>query len=112
MLQEYPLPRDAVLHSSGEPVEFVYFPLNGIISLLTVSSTGEEVETAMVGRDGAVGGTFGAFGTNSFGLAKVRIPGTALRASYTDVLRLYNKSSNFRTLVNGFQAGLFAQDQR
>ena len=112
VLKECPLPLDAVLHVSGEPIEFVYFPLSGIISLLTLSRSGEQVKTGITGRDGVLGASVGAFGPNSFGQAIVRVPGTALRASCSDVLAIYNKSHSFRSLLNDFQSVLFAQAQQ
>src|SRR5262245_43645987 len=34
-----------VLHEPGEPIERVYFPLSGMISLLAVMQSGEQIET-------------------------------------------------------------------
>jgi CRP-like cAMP-binding protein len=45
-----------VLHESGQPIERVYFPLSGMISLLAVMQSGEQIETGIVGADGLVGG--------------------------------------------------------
>src|SRR5437660_1370285 len=47
------------LHEPGEPIRQVYFPQNGMISLLAVMRNGTAVETATVGREGAVGAMTG-----------------------------------------------------
>ncbi len=45
------------LHKQGEPVEYVYFPGAGFVSVVTVLESGEMVEVATIGREGAVGMT-------------------------------------------------------
>lgn len=49
----------AVLTEVGDEVDFVYFPHNGMLSLLSVFRDGSAVETAMVGREGVVGAMAG-----------------------------------------------------
>lgn len=48
-----------VLLESGDECEHVYFPHNGMISLLVVLQDGRSIETATVGREGVVGGMAG-----------------------------------------------------
>jgi CRP-like cAMP-binding protein len=43
------------LHKTGEPVEYVYFPGGGFLSVVTILEDGGMVEVATVGREGAVG---------------------------------------------------------
>jgi CRP-like cAMP-binding protein len=54
-LKRIPLDHAAVLQEQDAPVELVYFPLSGAISLLTVMRDGDAVETAIIGREGAAG---------------------------------------------------------
>jgi len=42
-----------VLQEQGEPIEQVYFPHDGIISLLAVMRQGDAIETATIGYEGA-----------------------------------------------------------
>lgn len=44
-----------VLHEPGQPIGNVYFPLEGMVSLLTVAGERLALEVAMVGREGMVG---------------------------------------------------------
>ena len=48
-----------VLYEAGAEVDQVYFPLSGMISLLVVMQDGKAIETATVGREGAVGAMSG-----------------------------------------------------
>lgn len=53
------LQQGAILTEAGDEVDFVYFPHNGMLSLLSVLNDGNAVETAMVGREGVVGAMAG-----------------------------------------------------
>src|SRR5580693_2663732 len=67
----------AILQEVEAEVEWVYFPLSGAVSLLAVTRGGEGVETAVVGREGAVG-LFADFGPwRSCLRALVQAPGVA-----------------------------------
>jgi CRP-like cAMP-binding protein len=44
-----------VLYEQGDHIDFVYFPLDSVVSGLAIMQDGNTMETAMVGRDGLVG---------------------------------------------------------
>jgi CRP-like cAMP-binding protein len=54
-LEPFPLVLQHILHQTGEPIDYVYFPGGGFVSELTVLETGDMVEVATVGREGVVG---------------------------------------------------------
>jgi CRP-like cAMP-binding protein len=58
-LRDVSLAQGEVLQEPGEPFTQVYFPKAGMISLLAVMQNGTAVETATVGREGAVGASAG-----------------------------------------------------
>ena len=45
-----------VLHPVGASIEHLYFPESGMVSMLTVMKSGEQIETAIIGSEGVVGG--------------------------------------------------------
>ncbi|MEQ1764909.1 MAG: cyclic nucleotide-binding domain-containing protein, partial [Pyrinomonadaceae bacterium] len=47
--------RGDVLMYAGDKIEYCYFPTNGMISLVSGTSTGDAVEVAYVGSEGFVG---------------------------------------------------------
>lgn len=53
-LQTVALDQGAVLARAGEPVEHVFFPHSGAISLMIDMANGQTVATAAIGREGAV----------------------------------------------------------
>jgi CRP-like cAMP-binding protein len=44
-----------VLYNSGSPIKHVFFPNNGMCSLLSSTEDGSTVEVGMVGNEGMVG---------------------------------------------------------
>jgi CRP-like cAMP-binding protein len=78
-IREIALTVSRVVAEPGEPVEHVYFPSSGVISLITLLEDDRRVESLTVGREGAVG-LLAAFGDpiwDSRGM--VQIAGAALR---------------------------------
>jgi CRP-like cAMP-binding protein len=73
-LKQITLPPGAACYSPGGPIDQVYFPQSGMISLVVVAD-GETVETSSVGREGGVGLQCGFGPRLSFTRATVQIPG-------------------------------------
>jgi len=71
----------AVLYEAGDEVEHVYFPHNGMVSLLSVMQSGKAIETATVGREGVVGAMAGLGLYTSMVRAVVQLPMTASKIS-------------------------------
>ena len=53
-LKDIVLEQGAVLQEQGERIDQVYFPHDGIVSLLAVMRQGDAIETATIGYEGAV----------------------------------------------------------
>jgi CRP-like cAMP-binding protein len=111
-LRDVPLMQGKVLQEQEAPVEYVYFPLSGVISLISVMENGDMVQTAMVGRDGAVG-AFGGFGPwNAFSRAVVQLPGMAAVVPVARFQAAVAQSDRIRSLVLRFKEALLAQVQQ
>jgi CRP-like cAMP-binding protein len=72
------LEQQEVLVEAGHPMQSIYFPLDAIVSLVVGLSTGEIIEVAMVGRDGAVCVGAALDGRISLSRAIVQLEGEAL----------------------------------
>ena len=44
-----------IIYAANEPIDYVYFPNSGVISLVNVTENGGTIEAAMVGNEGMVG---------------------------------------------------------
>jgi CRP-like cAMP-binding protein len=78
-LKPVSLKQSDVLQEQGRPVEHVYFPTEGMLSMLAVLESGEGIEIAAIGREGAVGAKLGIRPVLSFTRTIVELPGQALR---------------------------------
>lgn len=97
--QQVELRRGDVLHSDGQSIERVYFPLTGLVAILTQTISGESVQTGMVGCDGGAG-VLEAFGSGRFrSRGEVQIPGTAARLSVTRYREMLHSSAGLRGAV-------------
>lgn len=54
-LEQVELEKGKLVYLTGDRIRYVYFPREGLLSLLSATETGSTVEVAMVGNEGAVG---------------------------------------------------------
>jgi CRP-like cAMP-binding protein len=54
-LKEAEFQSGVTLHEAGEPIERVYLPHDGLVSLQVVTADGGSVEAGVIGREGGVG---------------------------------------------------------
>ena len=106
-LQRVPLPMGNVLHRPGELLTHVYFPVSGVISMLTVLGDGSAVEIATVGNEGMVDlAVFLGLGTSESRLL-VQVPGEAFRMPIEDFQRQLAESPILRTVLGTYIFELF-----
>lgn len=73
------LPPGEKLYKSGDAIEYVYFPSDGLVSLVTHMKDGTTVEVGIIGRDGMVGIPVLLGNDIAFEEAIVQIAGGAMR---------------------------------
>jgi CRP-like cAMP-binding protein len=101
-----------VLQEQEAPVEQVYFPLDGVVSLVSVMAQGEVIETATIGRDGAIG-VFGGLGPwNAIARAIVRVPGAAAVVPVPQLQAVVRESEGIRNLILRYKEALLGQLQQ
>lgn len=101
-----------VLFEIRDLIKEIYFPLDAVVSLVIPLSTGEIVETAMVGRDGVVGGAAALNGRTSQSRAIVQVGGEFLRCSVGPMRELVLQHPHLRWLLGAHEQTLFAQAQQ
>ncbi|HKC65159.1 MAG TPA: Crp/Fnr family transcriptional regulator [Pyrinomonadaceae bacterium] len=87
------LPLDVSLYRSGEAIEYVYFPGDGIVSLVTKMKDGTTIEVGLIGNDGMVGIPVLLGDNIAFEEAIVQIAGSAMRMK-TNVFKEGLKSNH------------------
>jgi CRP-like cAMP-binding protein len=68
--------QETVVQEVGEPIEQIYFPQNGMVSLLVITRDGGGIEAATIGYEGAVGLHGGLGKRRAFTRAVISLPGT------------------------------------
>lgn len=111
-LHRYSLVQGAVLQEIEAPVEQVYFPESGMISLVVTMQSGDTVETATVGREGVVGAFAGLGAWNAFARAIVQVPGTAACISAARFEAIVSQSVGIKELVLRCKEALLSQVQQ
>lgn len=99
-----------VIHSPGQSVEWAYFPLDrAMVSYRVTFDDGREVETALIGREGAVGGIVSRGHLPAFALAVVQFDGCFGRISLTELEALKTREPRIAELFNRYADCLVAQ---
>jgi CRP-like cAMP-binding protein len=111
-LREVTLQQGTLLHEQGERIEHVYFPHQGLVSLLAVMHHGHAVETATIGREGAIG-WLTAFGPRrSHARAVVQVAGTASRIASPRFRAAVEKSATMRHVLAVYGERMLIQVQQ
>jgi len=111
-LKQMGLASGAVVAETDQPVDRVYFPYTGVISLVVEMVVGDMIETAMVGRDGVVNGTSALDGKVALHKGIVQVAGAA-SVIVPDVLRsLADEFGPLRGMLIRHEQVLFAQAQQ
>jgi CRP-like cAMP-binding protein len=111
-LRNVGLQQGMVLQEQGAPVEEVFFPLDGVVSLVSVMAGGEVIETATVGRDGAIGMFRGLGPWKATARAIVRVPGAAAVVPVAQFQAAVRESDSLRNLILRYKEALLGQVQQ
>ena len=106
-LEKISLPLKEVLYDVNAPIPYVYFPLTGVNSLLTVMQDGTAIEVATVGNEGMVGLPVFLGGDAIPGKAIAQVPGDVLRMP-SDVFRVaVGRYEPLRDILDLYTQALF-----
>jgi CRP-like cAMP-binding protein len=105
-LEAVNLPRGTVLEDPHNPIDWVYFPVAGVASMVALGTDGESVDTTMVGREGMTGlavflgtGQMPVRTIVQVHLSAYRLPSFALRAELERGGRLVNLLQRYTQVV-------------
>jgi CRP-like cAMP-binding protein len=83
-LEAVPLPHGQVLYPPGGPVDYVYFPSRGVVSVVAVLADRRTIEVGMCGPEGAVGAAAVLGDPTSPFLVQVQVAGDGVRVGIDD----------------------------
>ena len=110
-LERISCPRELVLLDADSPLEHVFLPDSGVISVVAVYADGSIIEMATIGREGCapVSAAFGA--KNSSVRLLVQIPGSAAKISRAAFTRAMGSIPPFRNLILSYVQAFIEQVQ-
>jgi len=98
-LEHVSLSLKQVLYEVGEPIEYVYFPHQSIVSALSTMEDGSMVEVGLVGNDGIVG-IPAALGDNiTATTAMVQVPDSAMRMKASLLKSEFQRGGSLQSLL-------------
>ncbi|MDO9222363.1 MAG: Crp/Fnr family transcriptional regulator [Caulobacter sp.] len=99
-LKLFELKTGATLYEMEDPVEWVYLPEVGLLSLITVMVSGTALETSIVGREGGVGFIEALGSGKIFSRVIVQVPGKAYRLHAKPYRDAFDRSAAMRKAVH------------
>jgi CRP-like cAMP-binding protein len=108
-LEQIRCQREQVLMDADTPLDHVFFPDSGVVSVVAVYADGSIIEMATIGREGcsAVQAIFGA--KSSSVRLLVQIPGGAAKMSRAACVRAMESIPAFRTLMYAYVQAFLEQ---
>jgi hypothetical protein len=109
-LKEWVGENGVVLYEPGDTVDWVYFPCGpSLVSFMVVLDDGRAVETALIGREGAVGGIVSQGRLPAYARAEVQFPGQFLRMRSAELEEAKLRSMTLRHLFARYADCVMAQ---
>jgi hypothetical protein len=99
-----------ILYNPGDSVEYVHFPCGpSLASLLVTNEDGRDVETVLIGREGAAGGIVSAGNLPAYCRITVKYPGSFVKVRAIVLQEAKASSKHLRNLFTRYADCLFAQ---
>lgn len=111
-LEVVPLEFKAVLHREGEAFRYVYFPGEGLVSLLVVTGDGAVSEVGLVGNEGVVGLSAILGVDNAPSRELVQLAGTSMRMKAKLMRTEFKRGGALQDLLLRYTHALFTQLSR
>jgi len=108
-LQQVHLPTGKVLYNAGDRADYVYFPLSGVVSLLSTTEAGEIVEVGMVGNEGTTYIPVISHAQEVPYRLLIQIPADAVRCEAGAIREEFVKGGQLHNLLICHMHSLFAQ---
>ena len=108
-LESVYLPHKQVIYEANEPIKYIYFPTDAVMSLINLMEDGAGVEVGTVGKEGMVGIPVFLAGDRSINQAVAQIPGNAVRMRAEVFNRNVTPGSPLYNLLQRYTQALLSQ---
>jgi CRP-like cAMP-binding protein len=104
------LTRKQLLYRANSQIDYVYFPISGLLSAAIVMKDGGSIEIATVGNEGMAGLPAFLGNDHSPHDVAVQIPGQALRMDVSAFQAELNRGSLLRDIITGYCSARAVED--
>jgi CRP-like cAMP-binding protein len=108
-LEPVSLKKGKIIYYAGDPVHNAYFPLGGMISLVSTTEKGAGVEVAMIGNEGMAGVSSVLRGISAPYQVMVQIPGNAMRIKSQALCEEFGRGEQLHYLLLRYTHTLVSQ---
>lgn len=98
-----------ILYEPNLPIDYVYFPVDGVLSMLAVVEDDIEIEVGTVGNEGMIGLPLFLGSEITPGRAFSQVPGQAYRLSAAQFKELIHEPSRFTSILHRYTQALMVQ---
>lgn len=109
LLEPCELSLEQRLHEPDVRIDYVYFPVRGVISMVNEPNPGEITEFATIGPEGMVGFPVLLGASSMPSRAFVQVPGEGFRMRVTALRKMLDKSPETRDLMLRYTMALVTQ---
>lgn len=108
-LEPVHLDKGKIIYHPGDRIRDVFFPQNGMISLLSITSRGEIVEVGMVGNEGLVGVSIILKGDFAPYQSVVQLDADVFKIKAEVMLKEFNRGEKLQDLLLRYTHGVLTQ---
>lgn len=103
------LPKDRILHNSGQWIDSVYFLEDGVCSIVATMENGTTVEVGIIGREGFVGMPVVLGTGQSLNQSFIQIPGNGFQVQAKVLIEQFGASESLRLSLLRSVQGMLVQ---
>ena len=109
LLKVVPLPVKQLLYKARSPIDYVYFPVSGFVSAMTVMEDGCAIEVATIGKEGMAGLTAFIGGETSPYEVMVQVSGQGVRMRADEFKREASRDGDLRRILVRYNTAFAVQ---
>lgn len=103
------LPRDCDIYRHSGKIDYIYFPISSIVSVVNMMEDGAAPEVATIGNDGVVGISAFMGSSTTTSHVVVQSAGYGYRIKTAQALKVFESDHEFRALILRYMQALFNQ---
>lgn len=108
-LQPVDLPVDLVLYEPSRPIDYVYFPEHGAVSVVSLMQNGTSIEVGTIGREGMAGSVLLLDSHNVPFRYFVQVAGMGYKASAERFKETTDRYASLRRLIDKYEIAFRTQ---